>query len=495
MSEPFASGSHEQAPPPPGCVLARWLFLRLLACVCLAAFVSAWLQIHGLIGKGGVYPVAEFLSGAQTTMGDDAYLRFPTLCWLDASDDFLHGLCAGGVALSALLFFGVAPGLVLLLLWAAYLSLTVAGQAFFNYQWDGLLLETLLLAALFAPWSLWPHLREEAAPSPMVRWLLRWLVFRVLLGAGVAKLLSGDESWRDLTALHFHYETQPLPTWTAWFVYQLPDWAHAASVVVMFLAELVLPILLFGSRRIRHGAAIGIIAFQLAIMATGNYGFFNLLVIALCVPLMDDDMFGRLRFRVFGRAPAEPQSRWRDALSAPFAALLLLLSFVPFMTNAGLTEYWPEWLKRGHEATQAFHSVNTYSLFATMTTTRHEIIIEGSDDGATWRPYEFQWKPGDVRSRPEFSGPHMPRLDWQMWFAGLTPFEQSPSLNRLLARLREGSPEVLDLLADNPFPNRPPRLLRAMVYEYHFTDAKTRELTGAWWTRRLIGPYGSSPAP
>jgi hypothetical protein len=477
---------------PSGSFLGRWFFLRLLGFVYLAAFMSAMVQAQGLIGSRGILPVAEHLARAQEAFGNEAYLRLPTLFWLDGSDTALKGVCIAGATLSGLLILGILPIPVLAGLWALYLSLVAAGQEFFNYQWDGLLLETGLCAVFFAPWGVWPKPSREATPSPIMRWLLCWLLFRLMFTSGVAKLLSGDPTWRDLSALLYHYETQPLPTWFSWFLHQAPGWVHAASVVALFVAELVLPVLLFGPRRWRHRACAGLIVLQLVLMFTGNFGFFNLLALALCVPQLDDGAFPSwVRNRLLGYSAIVPEAEWRDALILPVAGILFALSLLPFVINAGLTSGPAQILEEVHQRAAAFHSVNTYGLFAVMTTTRREIVIEGSDDGRTWLAYEVPYKPGDLNRRPEFSGLHMPRLDWQMWFAALGDERASPWLGRFLDRLHEGAPEVTGLLEHNPFPNRPPRFLRATLYEYRFTDAETRSQFGIWWSRQRLRSWGA----
>jgi hypothetical protein len=477
---------------PSGSFLGRWFFLRMLGFVYVAAFVSAMVQAQGLIGSRGILPVAEHLARAQEAFGDEAWLRLPTLFWFDSSDAALQGVCIAGIALSGLLIIGILPVPVLALLWCLYLSLVVAGQEFFTYQWDGLLLETGLYAMFFAPWGLWPKPSHEARPSPIMRWMLCWLLFRLMFTSGIAKLLSGDPTWRDLSALTFHYETQPLPTWISWYVHQAPSWVHLASVVLLFAAELVLPVLLFGSRRWRHRACAGLMVFQLVLMFTGNFGFFNLLALALCLAQLDDGAFPLwTRRRLLGYSAIVPESEWRDMLLLPIAGILFGLSLLPFAIKAGLTTGPADLLEEVHQRASAFRSVNSYGLFAVMTTNRREIVIEGSNDGRTWLAYEFPYKPGDVNRRPEFSGLHLPRLDWQMWFAPLADESASPWLERFLDRLREGSPEVLALLEHNPFPAHPPRFLRATLYEYRFTDSQTRSLTGVWWSRQRLRSWGS----
>src|SRR5438132_2138704 len=333
---------------PPQFFVSRWLFLRLLGLVYLAAFISLWAQVGGLIGSHGILPGADYLTAVGQATGSERYYLVPTLCWLDSTDQFQGGLCAGGAALAALLILGVAPVPVLLLLWAFYLSLTVAGQGFLSYQWDVLLLETGFLAVWFAPPQLWPRRGSETPPARAILWLLRWLLFRLVFGSGVVKLLSGDESWRSLRALHYHYETQPLPVWTSWYMHQLPGWFQQLSVLFTFALELLVPLLIFGPRRCRHVACGGIVALQLLIAATGNYGFFNLLTLVLCLPLLEDDFFPtRLRAML---APAAGPAGYRGArswsrwLTLPVAAGIMVLSTIPFVENCGLPAHSLAWL-------------------------------------------------------------------------------------------------------------------------------------------------------
>lgn len=473
----------------PGYALSRWVFLRLLGVVYLAAFLSLWRQVKGLIGRRGILPVADYLEDVRQLTGPERYRLLPTLCWLDASDRGLDRLCAGGTLLSCLLILNIAPGPVLLLLWADYLSLAVACQRFLSYQWDALLLETGLHAAVFAPWRLWPRLGREAPPPRVALWLLRWLLFRLMFTSGLVKLRSGDPTWRAGTALGYHYETQPLPTWTSWYMHQLPARFHWLSTWFTFAVELGLPPLMFGPRRCRQAACAGTVLLQVLIAATGNFGFFNLLTTVLCVPLLDDGCFPQ-RWRPSAATPAGSSlRRWVGWLTRPLLAIPVALSFLELLAACERRLRWPRSLGRVREVLLPFRSLNSYGLFAVMTTRRPEILVEGSNDGRTWLPYEFTWKPGDVRRRPRFAGLHMPRLDWQMWFAALDSFWENPWLLRFLVCLLEGSPDVLGLLQHNPFPDSPPRHVRAVLCEYLFTDRATRRRTGAWWKRRRLGLY------
>jgi hypothetical protein len=474
-------------------IMSRWLFLRLLGIVYLAAFVSLWVQVDGLIGSRGILPLERFLPAAYNAVGGEAYWRLPTLCWLLPGDPGMHALCGAGVFLSALLILGSAPGPMLVGLWACYLSLTVAGQVFLGYQWDALLLETGFLAIFYAPCRLWSWPASERAPLPIMRWLLRWLLFRLMFTSGVAKLMSGDATWRDLTALQYHYETQPLPTWTSWYLHQMPAWFQQLSVLLTFVLEIGVPVLLFAGRRCRHWGCFGIAFLQVLIALSGNYGYFNLLTIALCVSQLDDNVFpGFMHARLLGPPRQDGPARenpLRVLMILLVAGTLFLLSLIPFLAATQITRHWPGWLEKTSQFAGSFQLVNNYGLFAVMTRERPEIVIEGSNDGDNWRAYEFRWTPGDLTRRPEFVTPHMPRLDWQMWFAALGSFRDNPWFYHFLVRLMEGESEVLALLEGNPFPERPPRFLRATLYRYHFTDAETRTRTGAWWHRERLGLY------
>jgi predicted DCC family thiol-disulfide oxidoreductase YuxK len=478
--------------------LSRWVFLRLLGVIYLIAFLSLWTQIGGLIGTHGIYPAGQTMQMAheevvQQNIGIERYHLLPTLCWISSSDVFLQLLCGSGTVLSVLLIVGVAPAPVLFLLWLCYLSLAVVCHEFLSFQWDELLLETGFLAILFAPLQVLPRLAREAPLSPSVLWLLRWLLFRLMFSSGAVKLSSGDPTWRNLTALTCHYETQPLPTWIAWYANQLPVWFQKLSCAIMFGIELIVPFLFFLPRRPRMFACCATIFLQLLIMATGNYCFFNLLTIALCIVLLDD---AALRRFLPNRWPDQSDRahgglRWPTWIVTPFAIIILAVSSMSLAQAFRVRVRWPEPLATLYLWTAPFSSINSYGLFAVMTTSRPEIIVEGSDDGVEWRAYEFKDKPGDVKRRPGFVAPHQPRLDWQMWFGALGSYRDNPWFINFCERLLQGSPEVLALLMINPFPDHPPRYIRATMYDYHFTDFATRRAQDTWWRRDHERPYCS----
>jgi len=472
--------------------LTRQIFLRGLAVIYAIAFLSLWVQIDGLVGSRGILPVHSLLERAQSELGTERYQLLPTLCWWNNSDRFLHLLCGGGVAASALAVAGIAQLPAFVLMYVFYLSLSVAGQDFLDFQWDVLLTEAGFLAILLASWQI----RARATPPPRtILWLLRWLLFRVMFMSGVVKLSSGDASWRSLTALQFHFQTQPLPTWPAWYAQQLPAWFQRFSCGGVFFFELVVPLLIFAPRRPRLAAFWMIVFFQLLIAATGNYGFFNFLTIVLCLTLPDDEYWRwLLRLRRAAKKRPKPRLRWPRWVTIPVGAALLALSLPQFVAAFGVDFPWPAPLTDFCRWAEPLRISNGYGLFAIMTTRRPELIVEGSDDGMAWKTYDFKWKPCDVRRRPAFSEPHMPRLDWQMWFAALGGPRDSPWLYYFLDSLLKGSPDVLALLADNPFPEHPPRYVRVMMYEYRFTTAAERRATGAWWHRDLIGLFMQMPA-
>ncbi len=484
--------------------LACGIYLRTLGLVFLIAFWSLGTQIDGLVGSEGILPARELFARAAEQLGADRWLKLPSLCWISASDGFLRGLCLAGMLGSALLVVGVCALPILGLLWAMYLSLVVAGREFLSFQWDLLLLEAGFMAMFIAPAGWRPRL--GAAPSKTGLFLQRWLLFKLMFLSGVTKLLSGDPTWRDLTALSFHYETQPLPSWLGYYAHSLPAWFQEWSVAGMYAAEIGLPFFVFGPRRLRLAAAAGLIAFQVLIAATGSYCFFNLLAVALCIPLLPDHLLRRLLPpRLRPAAPSPGPGRIRRRVVLVCAVPVMAVSVMAFERELVRTQdrstlpavvVWAldcgdrvvlSWGRFVLRVTDPFRTINGYGLFRVMTTSRPEIAIEGSDDGVTWIPYQFTWKAGDPMRRPRYAAPHQPRLDWQMWFAALNPRGNSPWLERLVERLLVGSPEVLDLFEHDPFGGRPPRFIRLLYYQYRFTQPQEKRLSGAWWRRDHAG--------
>lgn len=475
---------------PRGMNVTRWAFLRALGVIYLLAFGSLQAQLLGLIGSDGIVPAQELLKSIAAKVGDERFHLLPTLCWIDASDAFLQFLCVGGMVLSGLLILDVAPAVVLFLLWAFYLSLSNVGNVFLQFQWDALLLETGLLAIFLAPlYVIRRRGRVPPGPSWIAVWLLRWLLIRLMFLSGAVKLGSGDETWRNLTALTVHYETQPLSNWVAWHFHQLPLWFHKFSCGLMFTIELVCPFLILLGRWGRRVAFGGFVFLQLCIILTGNYGFFNFLTLALCILLLDDGFWPNRMRRWFGRNGLVREWRWPGWLMTPLGAVVIVLTLMPALRRLGVKVEWPTAATEAYRFVSPANSFNSYGLFAAMTHSRPEIVVEGSDDGSTWKAYEFRYKPGDPMRAPPFVAPHMPRLDWQMWFAALSNVNEEPWFVFFCKRLLEGSPSVLGLIETNPFPDRPPRYVRAMLYDYRFTDKATHAANGRWWRRELQGVY------
>ena len=482
-------------------ITRRW-FLRGLGLVFLIAFSSLWVQVDGLIGSNGISPVAEFLPAARAHLGPSATYLLPTLSWLNPSDGFLHLLCGAGVAFSILLIAGLLPALSLAVLFVCYLSLTIAGQTFFSFQWDILLLETGFLAIFFAPWTWRMRAAREAPVSNIGLLLLKLLLFKLMFMSGVVKLTSGDESWWDLTALNYHYETQPLPTVLGWWAHQSPAWLQQFSTFSVLAIEIFAPLLIWAPRRLRLFACVLLIGLQVFILLTGNYAFFNLLTIVLCLLLIDDHTWRWLAKR-FRRSDEEQGftggSSSSRAMFQRVAAIVLLVLTSP--VNAALLvrafrpeARWPQPIVQMQSWFEPFRIVNGYGLFRVMTKTRPEIVVEGSADGIEWQPYEFRWKPGDVTRAPRWVAPHQPRLDWQMWFAALGTYRHNPWFLRLTERLLHNTPEVVALLERNPFPGTPPRYIRATLYEYQFAYPTATETADArqWWKRRELKEYLST---
>ncbi|MBI3307399.1 MAG: lipase maturation factor family protein [Candidatus Omnitrophica bacterium] len=469
---------------------SRSLFLRALGLVYFFAFFSLALQSRGLLGANGILPFEQFLSLVTQRYGLERYLMLPTLAWLYQGDAMLVFLTVGGVLLSLVLIAGFWPAPTLFLLWFFYLSLVNIARDFLSFQWDILLLEAGFIAFFLAPRV--RHLREAGknfAPPAIFVWLIQWLLFRLNFSSGFAKLASGDPNWRNLTALTYHYETQPLPTWIGWFAHQLPANFHYFSAVVMFGMELLIPFLIFSPRRLRSFAAVCLIGFQMLIMLTGNYCFFNLLAISLCLFLIDDQTWHKFFPRLPLLSSPEVQRSWPVWLVKPVGIFLILTSVAAMSNQLQIPLPGSKAIGAVYRVFAPFHLVNHYGLFAVMTTKRPEIIIEGSNDKENWEPYEFRYKAGDLKTKPGFILPHQPRLDWQMWFAALNSYKANPWFIHFCVRLLKGSPDVLSLLKTNPFPNAPPHYLRARVYEYHFTDLKTQRQFGFWWERELMGLY------
>ena len=381
--------------------------------------------------------------------------------------------------MSLLLVLKVLPRLSLFLLYALYLSLFYGGQTFMAYQWDIFLLEGGFIALLMS-----------LATGPGI-WLTRWLLFRFMFMSGVVKLASGDPNWWNLSALSHHFLTQPLPTPIAWYAARLPAGVLEFATGATFFVELVLPFLIFFPRRLRFVGAFGFLLLEGLIDITGNYNWFNFQTMLLCLALFDDAAVQRvLPRRLIPLLSARAKNREPGRVATVAIGVLALLTV--FCSVVELDERFggspPTPARAVDDFIGPLHIVGAYGLFAVMTTTRHEIVIEGSDDGTDWREYEFPYKPGDVTRAPRWNIPHQPRLDWQMWFAALDDPRRLRWFPRFLERILQNEPSVMALLEKNPFPEKPPIFVRARFYDYTFADS-AEKATGVWWDRRLLGLY------
>jgi predicted DCC family thiol-disulfide oxidoreductase YuxK len=476
---------------PPQYDLVSFLFLRLFGLIYLSAFVSFGVQAQGLIGSHGILPVADLVAALERQIGPQRFFLMPMVFWWNAGDLAIQAVCWAGAGLSLLLVLNLLPRLCLVLTYLLYLSLLYGGQSFMTYQWDTFLLETGILALILC-----------SATAPGV-WLLRWLLFRFLFMSGVVKLLSGDPNWWNLSALSYHFVTQPLPTPLAWYAAHLPPGLLKFATGSTFVVELALPFLIFGPRRLRFAAAYGIVLLQSCILITGNYNWFNLQTLLLCLLLFDDaavqTILPRRLAQRLSRSPrrdADPAggagrqrgAKPRRAVGAVIGALAVLIVFCSLVQmDARFGGNPPAAAQAVERLIEPLHVVNGYGLFAVMTTERNEIVLEGSNDGTEWREYEFRYKPGDPARRPRWNIPHQPRLDWQMWFAALDDPRRLRWFVQFLRRLLQNEPSVTALLERNPFADRPPAYVRARFYRYTYTGE--HQAAGLWWDRQSLGLY------
>ena len=456
--------------------LTSWLFLRLLGLIYLSAFISFGVQITGLAGDHGILPVSLYLQRALELLGGTAYINIPTIFWLSSNDLCLNLVCITGAVFSLLLTFNILSRTSLIVNYVLYLSLFYAGQVFMQFQWDLLLLECGFLAIFLT------------GKSKIIIGLYRWLVFRFMFLGGLVKLISGDPSWDNLTALRYHFETQPLPTPLAWYAHHLPDTVLTTLTASTLIIELALPFFIIMPRNIRFVTAFCFFFLQFAILLTGNYNFFNLLTITMVLFLFDDAAIGRfVPSMLKNRVPATQPTRPASVTALVIAAVIISISTtqlwgiftrsnIPVLSNISGIMY-------------PLHITNTYGPFAIMTRVRHEIIIEGSSNGVDWKAYGFRYKPDDVRKAPGWIIPHQPRMDWQMWFAALSSADQQPWFRALLVRLLQGSKPVIKLFEYNPFPDTPPKYIRALFYEYQFTAPGMHHPQSQWWYRKPVGIY------
>jgi hypothetical protein len=493
-------------------IIARWLFLRALGIIYFSAFFALLFQARGLVGSQGILPASDFLQAVRS-LGALRFWYAPTLLWLSASDRMLMTLCWVGLIASLLLIANIWPRLTLLACFLCFLSFISAAQDFSSYQSDGMLLEAGFLSLFLAPSGIFPGWGLKHPPVRASVFLLLWEWFRIYFESGVVKLLSGDPTWRNLTALYEYYQNGPLPTWIGWYLQHLPHWFHIATAAATLLMELVLVWMAFLPRRWRIVCFFIVTAWQIGVIATANYAFLNYLVLVLALLLLDDTFLQRfvplrwrdaLSRRTFHQPEAGPQesddsARNRDTpyrvgvfVSLRTSLCAFTLAWIFYATTLPLVQmFW-----RGAPfpiapvaVLEPFRIANQYGLFAVMTPHRYEIEFQGSSDGRNWTAYPFRYKPQDVKERPRIYAPYQPRFDWNLWFASLGSWQQYPFVPRTEELLLENDRAVLDLFAGNPFQSAPPHFVRAVLWQYWFSTPEQKAREGVWWRRQLLGNY------
>jgi lipase maturation factor 1 len=483
-------------------LIPRWLFLRALGLIYFSAFCSLVFQIRGLIGPNGILPANDYLQAVAHAFGHYSRSWYaPTLLWFSSSSQMLVSLCWIGMLASLLLVLNLSPRGMLLICFLCFLSFVSAAQDFSGYQSDGMLLEAGFISLFFAPPGFRPGLGRAHPPSRASLFLLLWEWFRIYFESGVVKIVSGDPEWRHFTAMDEYYQNGPLPTWIGWYVQHLPHWFHAATVYATLAMELGLVWMMFLPRRWRIVLFFIVTLWQIPVILTANYTFLNYLVLVLGVLLLDDRFFCRIN--IGGSEPsgaAERRGRVEESavvrLRSVFHVLklsfsTLMLTWIFYATTAELI-----WILGRVPlptspviALEPFRIANQYGLFAVMTRGRYEIEFQGSDDGQNWVAYPFRYKPQDLNKPPGIYAPHQPRLDWNLWFASLGSWREYPIVPNTEVRLLENDKDVLSLFAGNPFPQVPPRQIRAVLWQYWFTTMAEKRATGRWWRRHLLGLY------
>ncbi len=461
--------------------LTRFAVLRLLGVVYVCAFLVFFFQAVPLFGHHGLTPADEYLEHARAA--GYGFWKLPSIFWLGISDELIRGLAAAGVVLGLLCALGFTNSIALFVLWALYLSFVHVGQVWLGYGWDIQLCETGLLAVFLAP-ALDPRPIPSRQPPRVVIWLFRWLIVRIMLGAALIKL-RGDECWRDLTCLDFHFETQPLPNPLTPYFHAAPHWVHAGGVLFNYAAELVAPIFVFTWRRARRIAGAVMLALQITLILSGNLSFLNWLTIVPILACFDDGIWRRVlpKALVQRAEPAAPAPRRAVIAGSILAAVVAFLS-IDVVANLFSRQ------QRMNSSFEPFELVNTYGAFGSVGRERDEIVFEGTPDATPepeshWTEYEWKCKPGDPDRRPCVVSPYHLRLDWQVWFAAMESPEQAPWTLHLVWRLLHGDAATLDLLDGDPFHGEPPRWIRARLYRYELESPGA----ASYWRRTLIGEW------
>ena len=494
-------------------LIPRWLFLRALGLIYFSAFFSLVFQIRGLIGPDGILPAHQYLEAiARSFEGPARFWFAPTLLWFASGSHMLLALCWVGMAASVVLVLNLWPRAMLGNCLVCFLSFIAAAGEFSSYQSDGMLLEAGFISLFFTAPGFRPGLGAAHPPSRASLFLLQWEWFRIYFESGVVKLASGDPQWRNLTAMDEYYQNGPLPTWVGWYAQHLPHWYHVGTAFATLAIELVLVWMFFLPRRFRIIFFWIATCLQIGIILTANYTFLNYLVLVLGVLLLDDrylERFIPVRWKksflrdIETSVPSSeiesvdekqpPQTlRRRHFAAIKLAVSAVMLTWIFYVTTALLLLILFRWLPlptRPIVMLEPFRIANQYGLFAVMTRGRYEIEFQGSNDGQNWTAYPFRYKPQDASKPPGIYAPYQPRFDWNLWFASLGSWREYSIVPNTEIRLLTNDRDVLALFAGNPFPNAPPRQVRAVLWQYWFTTMAEKRATGQWWRRQFLGLY------
>jgi lipase maturation factor 1 len=502
-------------------LIPRWLFLRALAAIYFSAFYSLIFQVRGLIGPQGILPAHDYLAAIEQSVGGLRYWYAPTLLWVSSGSGMLMTICWIGLAAAVLAFFNLWPRLSFFVCFVCFLSFVAAAADFSGYQSDGMLLEAGFISLFFAPSGLRPGWGAHSPPSRAALFLLQWEWFRIYFESGMVKLLSGDVQWRHLTAMDEYYQNGPLPTWVGWYMEHLPHWFHVFTAGATLGLELFLVFMLFFPRRVRLICFLIVTPWEIVVILTANYTFLNYLVLSLGILLLDDKFLRRVlparmqppvaapeisipepdpplsispeQEASFARAASRQPRGIRGHLQAMRLAITaVLLTWIAYATTAEMLLMPLRGLPLPTapiRALEPFRIANRYGLFAIMTRGRYEIEFQGSNDNQTWTAYPFRYKPQALNEAPRIYAPYQPRFDWNLWFASLGEWRQNSIVPFTEERLLSNDRDVLALFRGNPFPDAPPKYIRAVLWQYWFTSMQEKRQTGNWWRRQLLGLY------
>jgi lipase maturation factor 1 len=525
---------------PRGQMAPRWIFLRALALIYFSAFYSLLFQIKGLIGPEGILPAQDYLANVAQQLdlaqlfGLERYWYAPSLYWISSSSTMMMAVTWTGLIAAVIAFLNVWPRVSFFICFVCFLSFVGASSVFSSYQSDGMLLEAGFLALFFAPRGLLPGWGANSPPSRMSWFLLQWEWFRIYFESGVVKLVSGDPQWRNFTAMDEYYQNGPLPTWIGWYVEHLPHWFHAATVGGTLALELGLVFMMFFPRKVRLILFFIVTPWEIGVILTANYAFLNYLVLSLGFLLLDDTFLFRFvpaRFRPreperisaptleaqddqplsilgVGEATVTTADIEESALTRERRRLPARLSFSLWAARLAVASFMLTWIAYNttaelvaiplHDiplpekpliALDPFRIANQYGLFAVMTRGRYEIEFQGSNDGTNWTAYQFRNKPQALNEAPGIYAPYQPRFDWNLWFASLGGWRENEIVPLTEERLLVSDGDVLALFRGDPFPQIPPRFVRAVIWQYWFTTMDEKRRTGDWWRREYLGLY------